>query len=83
MTQSSLIVLQPTYIAQVPRFDGWQRFFYYNTNGPSGAADQYNIISYGRDGTAGTTVCGSTTTFNDDIIYSNGTFLQWPEGTQQ
>jgi type II secretion system protein G len=83
MTESSLIILQPTYIAQAPRLDGWQRFNYYNTQGPVNQADQYNIISYGRDGTPGTTVCGSTTNFNDDIIYSNGTFLQWPEGTQQ
>ena len=27
--------------------------------------------------------CGTTTDFNDDIVYSNGTFVQWPEGTQQ
>ena len=26
--------------------------------------------------------CGTTTNFNDDIIYSDGTFIQWPEGTQ-
>ena len=84
MDTSSLIVLQPTYIAQAPRIDGWQRFLYYNTMGPANAADQYNLISYGRDGAPdGTVNCGSTTNFNDDIIYSNGTFLQWPEGTQQ
>ena len=26
--------------------------------------------------------CGTTTNFNDDILYTNGTFMQWPEGTQ-
>ncbi len=27
-------------------------------------------------------VCGTTTNFNDDILFTNGTFVQWPEGTQ-
>ncbi len=44
---------------------------------------RYNIRSHGRDGTTGTLVCGTTTDFNDDILYSNGTFVQWPEGAQQ
>ena len=84
MSLTTLIILQPTYIAQAPRVDGWQRFMHYNTQGPANNPDQYNIISFGRDGTADTAAnCGSTTNFNDDIIYSNGTFLQWPEGTQQ
>jgi hypothetical protein len=40
-------------------------------------------MSYGRNGTADTENCGTTTNFNDDIIFSNGTFIQWPEGSQQ
>jgi type II secretion system protein G len=83
MTLTTLIILQPTYIAQAPRVDGWQRFMYYNTAGNPTQPDQYNIISRGRDGLPQAATCGSTTNFNDDIIYSNGTFLQWPEGTQQ
>ena len=43
----------------------------------------YNIRSLGRDGASSTLVCGTTTDFNDDIVYSNGTFVQWPEGAQQ
>jgi prepilin-type N-terminal cleavage/methylation domain-containing protein len=42
----------------------------------------YMIRSYGRDNAASTINCGTTTNFNDDIVYSNGTFIQWPEGTQ-
>ena len=43
----------------------------------------YRIRSYGRDGVdRGTFVCGTTTNFNDDIVYADGTFIQWPEGTQ-
>ena len=72
--------LSPTYIAQAPLKDGWQHFYTYNLSGDSQA---YNIRSLGRDGTVdGGTTCGTTTNFNNDIIYSNGTFLQWPEGTQ-
>ena len=26
--------------------------------------------------------CGTTTNFNDDIIFSGGVFVQWPEGKQ-
>jgi general secretion pathway protein G len=77
---SSFTALSPTYIAQVPSRDGWGRFLYYRVdNGRS----QYNVQSLGRDGGADTVVCGTTTNFNDDIVYSNGTFVQWPEGTQQ
>ena len=84
MTDTSLTILVPTYIAQPPRIDGWGNALKYNVAGPPGQFDQYNIVSYGRDNTKdGTIACGTTTNFNDDIIYSNGAFLQWPEGTQQ
>jgi len=82
MNSTSLTILVPTYIATPPRTDGWGHPLLYNTSSPG---DQYNLVSRGRDGTPSpaTPVCGTTTDFNDDIIYSNGTFLQWPEGTQQ
>ena len=72
--------LSPTYIAQAPLKDGWQRFYTYNQSTDSQA---YSVRSRGRDGVADTTInCGTTTNFNNDIVYSNGSFLQWPEGTQ-
>ncbi|MGE5276948.1 MAG: prepilin-type N-terminal cleavage/methylation domain-containing protein [Acidobacteriota bacterium] len=77
---SSFTNLQPTYIAQVPRQDGWGRFMEYAVDN---TLFRYNIRSLGRDGSTQTFVCGTTTDFNDDILYSNGTFVQWPEGTQQ
>jgi type II secretion system protein G len=84
-TDTSFSSLTPTYIAQPPHLDGWGRFMYYNVSAPG---DNYNLVSYGRDGSQGpqgaeTGYCGTTTDFNDDIVYSNGTFLSWPEGTQQ
>ena len=72
--------LTPTYIATPPRVDGWGRFLFYG-NGNSGNA--YLIRSAGRDGGTASLTCGTTTDFNDDIAYSNGTFIQWPEGTQK
>jgi type II secretion system protein G len=80
LTSTSFTLLTPTYIAQPPRIDGWGRFLLYNVD--TGRAN-YNIQSFGKDGAADTIGCGTTTDFNDDIMYSNGTFLQWPEGTQQ
>ncbi len=76
----SFTALAPTYIAIPPLRDGWGRFLVYNVNN---GLSQYNIRSLGRNGSADGLTCGTTTDFNDDILFSNGTFLQWPEGTQQ
>jgi len=78
---SSFTKLTPTYIAQPPKQDGWGRFIKY---GVDAAGNNYNIWSSGRDGQyEGTLTCGTTTDFNNDIVYADGTFIQWPEGTQQ
>lgn len=84
LTAGSFTALSPTYIAVPPVTDGWGRF---NLYGRDAGFNNYNITSYGRDGTAlgGAAVagnCGTTNDFNDDIVYSNGTFIQWPEGAQ-
>ena len=76
---SSFSNLSPTYIAQPPKIDGWGSFLLYGSNV---ANDSYVIASYGRDRINTSINCGTTTNFNDDIYYSNGTFIQWPEGTQ-
>ena len=81
LTTGSFTRLSPTYIAQPPKQDGWGRFMFYSVDTPH---NNYNVSSTGRDGGAlGTPTCGTTTDFNDDIMYGNGTFLQWPEGSQQ
>ena len=77
---SSFTNLSPTYIAHAPVQDGWGRFMVYAVDN---ALFRYNIRSHGRNGTADGLACGTTTDFNDDILYSNGTFVQWPEGAQQ
>jgi len=80
---NSFTLLSPTYIASPPKVDGWGRYLFY---GREASGNHYNIASYGRDNLVGpgTTpaVCGTTTDFNDDIVYSDGTFILWPEGAQ-
>ena len=80
MNDSTLSVLSPTYIANPVRRDGWSKFMFYDTTGND---QQYGFLSRGRDNAAmGTLTCITTTNFNDDIVYADGGFIQWPEGSQ-
>ena len=79
MTDTSLSVLAPTYIANPVKKDGWSNFFLYNTSSDN---QEYGFRSLGRDNGVDGITCTTTTNFNDDILYSNGGFLQFPEGSQ-
>ena len=79
LTTDSFTNLTPTYIAVPPKLDGWGTFYEYALD--AGQVN-YNVRSLGRNRAADATVCGTTTNFNDDILFSDGAFLQWPEGTQ-
>ena len=75
-------VLSPTYIRTIPLKDGWNSWFMYgsfNTN------QDYVIASNGKNGSAdgGGSVVGPTTDFNADIVFSDGQFIQFPEGMQK
>lgn len=75
--------LSPTYIKQVPLADGWNSWFLANVDS---SGSLYSLGSAGRDGkyTAKTgSLLGPTTDFNADIVYVNGSFIQWPEGVQR
>jgi general secretion pathway protein G len=87
-TASSASTLQtmlvPTYIKTVPVFDGWSNPIQvgWNTSGSS-----YALRSYGADkvtSSLGTTAGAAVTTqnFDCDIIYSDGSFVCYPEGVQ-
>jgi general secretion pathway protein G len=78
------VSVTPSYIRKLPERDGW---------GTDIAVDSvptmYTLGSCGKGANAcdgGTLVLtgsgGKTTTFADDIIFSNGSFVQWPEGKQ-
>ncbi len=71
----------PTYIRLLPLTDGWNSFFLY----VAGTTQQdYAISSNGRDGASqgGSAPWGETTNFNDDIIFVDGQFAQYPAGAQ-
>lgn len=68
--------LEPTYIRKLPLSDGWGSSFLYRITPKN---DNYVIVSTGRDGIPGPFTLGSTTSFDADIVFSNGQFLQYPE----
>jgi len=82
--------LSPTYIKQLPQKDGWGNNWTFKADqawaDTSNAAQVYAIESYGRDNSGTSTgqiTGGATTTFDSDIVYSNGSFVEYPEGIQQ
>jgi type II secretion system protein G len=79
LTDTSFTSIIPTYVGHTVLVDGWGNHFWYAVNAIN---DQYRIECGGRNSTLDGIVCGTTHDFNADIVYSNGTFIQWPEGTQ-
>jgi general secretion pathway protein G len=69
--------LQP-YMGDFRATDGWRRPFWYLSDGYI-----YTLISYGLDGKPDPPYTnGPTHRFEDDIVMSEGMFIQWPEGVQ-
>ena len=67
------------YIGNYSERDGWATLIGYNSDGT-----QYTVVSYGKDRTANPPyINGITNDFESDIVFSEGSFVQWPEGTQQ
>ncbi len=74
--------IEPTYVKKIPAQDGWNTTFHWIGDTSNGL--DYTIICYGKDRTSGAIQLGlRTTNFNDDIVFSDGQFVQWPEGLQQ
>jgi general secretion pathway protein G len=79
--------LTPTYIKKLPDNDGWNKP---NCVQIDTSLASYTLWSNARDGagtcTGGPTLVGGTggptTSFDADIIFANGQFVQWPEGQQ-
>jgi type II secretion system protein G len=75
----------PFHIKIVPTTDGWGSIYAY-AHGTVGASDSdyYSIHSYGRDKTSDNPTgqyfynCTSISDFDNDIVYSNGTFTYGP-----
>lgn len=81
-------MLSPKYIQTFPRTDAWgNRFVYQGIDCSGQRCLSYVIASGGKDGRMEQepliwfrTAPSATTTFNDDIVFSNGEFLRYPEG---
>jgi type IV pilus assembly protein PilA len=71
----------PTYIRILPTTDGWNSWFLYDSGAATNNQD-YVVYSNGKDGTAGPLTYAETTNFNDDIIFIDGQFVQYPAGAQ-
>lgn len=77
--------LSPTYMKVVPLHDAWTNPLKFYSSAAFGdtPATRYAILSPGRDGIEEPTfVPGVIRHYDCDIIYSNGVFLAYPEGTQ-
>jgi type II secretion system protein G len=73
--------LEPTYMKRVPRYDAWGTELHIGST--PGA---YSIFSYGADrqpGEENTNRIEVTTDYDCDIIYSDGQFVQYPDGVQR
>jgi general secretion pathway protein G len=73
--------LEPTYVKTVPREDGWRTSFYASAQSrfytlASAARDK--ILQNGLDAYS----ANVTSSMDCDIVYSNGSFIQYPEGVQ-
>ncbi|MBL8112694.1 MAG: prepilin-type N-terminal cleavage/methylation domain-containing protein [Acidobacteria bacterium] len=71
--------LEPTYIKKLPTLDGWSSPLLY---GVFLNNSEYVIFSAGRNGATSAYSGGPTTDFNADIVFTNGQFVQYPEGAQ-
>ena len=86
--------LSPTYIKLLPNKDGWGNSVHFFADQPWNdpkPAQNYLVWSGAKNATSDPAVTtgfdtaaagGATTNFNDDILFSNGVFLQYPEGVQ-
>jgi type II secretory pathway pseudopilin PulG len=79
-------LLEPKYITRLPAKDGWEHEFRYGLLS-GGVTDLYTLTSAGKDGLfehepGERYEAGTTTDFDNDIVYSSGAFVTYPEALQ-
>lgn len=79
---TTLTMLEPRYIANLVTKDAWAHAIDYISS-PATSPQSYSIESYGKNGENEDVAVGITTDFNNDIIFSQGLFVQYAEGSQQ
>ena len=72
-------LISPIYIRTVPATDGWNTNWEFASDAPG---TQYTIESWAKDATDNADANVQTGDFNCDIVFVNGQFYQWPQGTQ-
>jgi len=72
-------LLNPYFIENPPDNDGWNNMW---EAGTDASGSDYTVASLGKDGITSGRPGGATMDFNCDIVYTNGSFFQWPEGQQ-
>ena len=80
--------LAPTYVRTFPVNDGWDHPFVAYADAAFSAtaapSNNYGLKCLGKSGTDdGTIIEGPTTNFDCDIVFSQGLFIEYPEGVQQ
>jgi general secretion pathway protein G len=70
--------VEPKYIKKVPQNDAWDNPLSY----VSSDSQTYTIASGGKDTSIQDTYTGATTAFNNDIVFSQGQFIEFAEGAQ-
>jgi type II secretion system protein G len=75
--------VEPKYIKTLPLLDAWDATFEYASDNQS-----YTLASGGKDtslngGGTPDSYTGPTTSFNNDIVFTQGQFIAFPEGAQQ
>ncbi len=72
--------VSPIYIKTVPATDGWSNVWDIDSDANG---TEYTITSIAKDATAeGSPTGGTTGDFDCDILFVDGQFFQWPQGTQ-
>jgi len=79
-------LLAPTYIRDVPLRDGWERSLRYETWTRDRELDSYAFGSAGKDGvfekeSLQEYTGGGVSGFDRDIVFANGNFVQYPQGS--
>jgi type IV pilus assembly protein PilA len=75
--------VEPRYIKKLPTKDAWNGEYDYQRGPDPSSAQTYTLISYGKDNTSEALVAGATSNFNNDIVFSQGSFIMYPEGSQE
>ncbi len=72
-------LITPFFIKSAPDTDAWASTWDCVT---SATGSDYTLTSVGRDFLPGPRTGGRTNSMDCDIVFSDGQFFQWPEGTQ-